>query len=300
MSELLSHIIIKTIIDVFMSNFMSNKTISKKITFDNFLVYVKPPTKMELKILLIFLIIRLTSADLREVNTDQYLKERNIVDSYGSMNVAIDFEFLQRGTERNYDPYNLINQLRNVNLFTVTVNFIELYDEKAVIEVQGISSKLQLKYSPVAFDINLSFLKNETCTKKLTTTVWKVESETPFCIIMFACFANRTEEKGIHLIAERLIFIVDKNHNLSAINDYIYNQEKPYNWRQEGFFCMCNFFEIVLNDSSKVKHGISIHFPFFIFLTFFLTAYVFFEVYSFVIKTKDEEKLLKKIISIRG
>lgn len=99
---------------------------------------------MELKILLIFLIIRLTSADLREVNTDQYLKERNIVDSYGSMNVAIDFEFLQRGTERNYDPYNLINQLRNVNLFTVTVNFIELYDEKAVIEVQGISSKLQL------------------------------------------------------------------------------------------------------------------------------------------------------------
>lgn len=127
-----------------MSNFMSNKTISKKITFDNFLVYAKPPTKMELKILLIFLMIRLTSADLREVNTDQYLKERNIVDSYGSMNVAIDFEFLQRGTERNYDPYNLINQLINVNLFTVTVNFIELYDEKAVIEVQGISSKLQL------------------------------------------------------------------------------------------------------------------------------------------------------------
>lgn len=260
---------------------------------------------MDLKIFVIFLLINSVRAYNKEgefKDSNEILKEqtkrRHIVDSYGSLNVVIDFEILHESTESDYDPLKLINQLRILNVFTETLIFIELYGDKFYFEVQGQTLSLIVKYSAFDIEMDLSFLGNDMCIKNLKTTVWKIKSQDSFCIMMFMCNANGTEESGKYIFTERLIFIVDDNHNLSTINDYINRGGHTIMPNQQQGFCMCSFLKTYLTDV-KIDHEISRYFIILIFLILVLSFYVSIEIYLIIIKIKVEEKLFKKTIRIR-
>lgn len=218
-----------------------------------------------MKIIKVFVLILISSKVSADCNISSDLMKkrgyyRQIVNNRGKLNFIFDYEFLQENSLGNTSN-NFLNFLKNPEIdFGDQIKLIEVYKLKKKFQTKfssnfGSDSTSLLEYSKVNFKVNLDFLKDKKCAKNVKPIGWQISSENSFCVAMAACHVTKFKKANSFVVKKRIIFLVDENHNLSAINSYLPTKGVNFNGKHfhsiyfpSNDFCLCDFLDSYFND----------------------------------------------------